>query len=538
MPSIELLLTGFLAIILIASLVSIRSKLPYTIALVLIGIALVILSDRYILGSDLIGGIISQIRAYTISLGTSENGGLFVGLVVPPLIFQALMQVHPSDLKSVLRPSFVLATIGVVFATIVGGLLLWIVIGLPWYIAFLFAAVISPTDTATVLELFRRVRVPSKLATLLDTEAAFNDATGIVIFTIILTSITSAKLPLLGAIEHFFFVFAGGMAVGLAVAFIAELLTSVILDRLTETILTISAVYGSYVAATGLGFSGLIAVSVVALYFGNFTIRTAIKPSNREAIRIFWEIAAFIGNSIAFLFIGLRTDILKLSQSLELIVIAYLAVLAARAATVYPILTIFDRLAKAVDRRIPLVWRNVAMLGGMRGALSIALSASIVSSSTISSDNVNTISNMVLGVAFTSIVFQSAFLSRYVKRKFPEEKIAEVLNVRFARAVSEMDALQKLKQDGKISDGDFANELERQKDLLEDLLAEIQTSTGPGSILRSRVTEFYGSVSSNITNPIRTVGRKEIGRNEPERKPVIDKEESGESNSERKAEQG
>jgi len=504
LPSIELLITGFLIIILVASLISIRSKLPYTIALVFIGIALVFLSNSFILGYGVVGSTLSQIRSYTLSLGTSEGGGLFVGLVVPPLIFEAMIHIKSKDLKSVLRPTFALSTIGVVIATLVVGLLLWVVVGLPIYISFLFAAIISPTDTATVLEIFRRIRVPSKLAALLETEAAFNDATGILIFTIVLASITSSKLPLLNAAGSFIYLFGGGVAIGLGVALVGELLTSLISDRTTETILTISVVWGSYVAASGLGFSGLIAVSVVGLYFGNFTMRTAIRPSNREAIRVFWEIAALIGNSVAFLFIGLRTDLLKLSQSLELIVVVYLAVLAARAATVYPILTIFDKVSKSVDDKIPLKWRNVAMIGGMRGALSIALSASIVSSAAISATDAVTISDMVLGVAFTSIIVQGALLSTYAKRRFPEQKEAkEKIAARFASIASEIETLQKLKNDGKVADEVFAIEIEGYIDSLTDILSELETTIGPGSILRARASRLYDSISSTLPNKSR-----------------------------------
>ena len=117
-------------------------------------------------------------------------GGLFVGLVVPPLIFEAMIHLRASDLRVVIKPSLALATVGILIATVVGGLILWKVVGLSPYVSFLFAALIAPTDTVTVLEVFRRVRVPSKLSTLLDTEAAFNDATGIVIFTLILSAIS------------------------------------------------------------------------------------------------------------------------------------------------------------------------------------------------------------------------------------------------------------------------------------------------------------------------------------------------------------
>ncbi|MHB2035160.1 MAG: cation:proton antiporter [Nitrososphaerales archaeon] len=505
MPSIELLITGFLTIILVASLIAIRSKLPYTIVLVFIGIALVLLSNSYFLGYGIIGSTLSSIRSYTLSLGTSGGGGLFVGLVVPPLIFEAMIHIKSGDLKSVLRPSFALATIGVLIATVVVGLLLWWIVGLPIYISFLFAAVISPTDSATVLEIFRRIKVPSKLATLLETEAAFNDATGILIFTIVLASITVSQLPLFNAVGTFILLFGGGVAVGLGVAFVGELLASLVSDRLTETILTISVVYGSYVAASGLGFSGLVAVSVVGLYFGNYTIKTAIRPSNREAIRVFWEIAAFIGNSVAFLFIGLRTDLLKLSQSLELVVVAYLAVLAARAATVYPILTVFDKVSKGVGEKIPLKWRNVAMLGGMKGALSIALSASIASSAAISATDALTVSDLVLGVAFTSIIVQGALLSTYAKRRFPvPERAKDEIAVRFASTASDIEALQKLKSEGKVSDAEFGSELERYRDALSDILSELETSIGPSDIVKAHASRLYDSISSSRPSNLKT----------------------------------
>ena len=84
--------------------------------------------------------------------------------------------------------------------------------------------------------------------------------------------------------------------------------------------------YGSYALATGIGASGLIAVAVAGLYFGNFTMRSAMEPESKEAVTTFWQIAAFLGNSIAFLIIGFETNIITLSQSVLLIVVAYVAV--------------------------------------------------------------------------------------------------------------------------------------------------------------------------------------------------------------------
>ena len=323
MLTFELVLTAFLAIVFAASLIASRAKIPYTLVLVFLGIALAIASTFLLSQGGFLGSIILQLRQYSDRLTQGGSEGLFVGLVIPPLIFEAMVHVKSSDLKAVIRPASYMATIGVLVSTVVGGLLLWKLAQLPFYVSFLFAALISPTDAATVLEIFRRAKVPSKLATMMNIEAAFNDATGIVIFTIVLASISFPSLPIIQSVYNFSLVFGGGILVGFSVAFVAELLSSLIEERLSETILTISAVYGSYVLATGFGFSGLIAVAIVGLYFGNYTIRPAVAPGSRETITIFWQIAAFLGNSVAFLLIGLRTDLLKLSQSVELIAIAF-----------------------------------------------------------------------------------------------------------------------------------------------------------------------------------------------------------------------
>jgi CPA1 family monovalent cation:H+ antiporter len=244
-----------------------------------------------------------------------------------------------------------------------------------------------------------------------------------------------------------------------------------------------------------LGFSGLIAVSIVGIYFGHYTIRTAMGPASRESVELFWEIAAFVGNSVAFLFIGFQTDFFVLVQSLGLIIIAYLAVTVARAVSVYPTLTIFEHIGK----KFSLAWRNVAMLGGMRGALSVALAASIPVSIMISASEKETISTMVLGVAFLSISLQAALLSRYIRRSFKEEH-AEQLNVRLANAINAIENLQKLADEGRLSSEAFVTELEKDKDELREVLGEVRSDLGTTTdIMKARA---YGLYSSIITLPM------------------------------------
>jgi CPA1 family monovalent cation:H+ antiporter len=289
----------------------------------------------------------------------------------------------------------------------------------------------------------------------------------------------------------FGFTLGAGVLIGLAVAFLGEVLTSLIADKVAETILAVAVVYGSYALATGIGASGLIAVAVAGLYFGNFTMRSAMEPASKEAVTTFWQIAAFLGNSIAFLIIGLETNIITLSQSVLLIVAAYAAVTIARAATVYPILAVFNKFGD----KISAVWRNIAMLGGVRGALSIALVATITTSAVISKGDINTINTMVLGVAFISIMFQVPLLFRYVRKKIPQtDTMSETeIDAQFELIASQMEEVRKLKSEGKISNEEFTKRIEENKKKLDELIATSPITVETRKIIRARASALYNS---------------------------------------------
>jgi CPA1 family monovalent cation:H+ antiporter len=476
----------------LAAVLSTRLRIPYTLVLVLAGVVITVVASSLTLQGGSFQNLISQLRSIGAQLLQGGGGGLFVGVVVPPLIFEAMIHLRASDLRSVIKPSLALATVGVLIATSVGGLILWKGVGLSPYVSFLFAALIAPTDAVTVLEVFRRVKVPSKLSTLLDTEAAFNDATGIVLFTIILSTIGLQKVAVTQTILNFGFTIGAGVLIGLAVAFLGEVLTSLIEDRVAETILAVAVVYGSYALATGIGASGLIAVAVAGLYFGNFTMRSAMEPASKEAVTTFWQIAAFLGNSVAFTIIGFETNIITLSQSILIIVAAYAAVTIARAATVYPILAVFNKFGN----KISTVWRNIAMLGGVRGALSIALVATITTSAVISQGDINTINTMVLGVAFISIVFQVPLLFRYVSKKIPQTNTASETEIdeQFELIASHMEEVKKLKSEGKISNEEFTKRIEENKKKLDKLIATSPITVETRKIIRARATALYNSL--------------------------------------------
>ncbi|HYT43996.1 MAG TPA: cation:proton antiporter, partial [Methylomirabilota bacterium] len=182
----EYVIPIFLAMIFAAALISSRTKVPHTIVLVGFGIVISFFSFA--------GVEIVNIQHFRI------DPNLLIDFVIPPLIFEAMMNVDYKQFKAVRVSALLLATVGVVLATLAGGLIITYIAGLPLLVAFAFAALIAPTDAAIVIEIFKRVRVPKILSTLMESEAAFNDSTGSIVFSsIIALAFASSGNAILGS---------------------------------------------------------------------------------------------------------------------------------------------------------------------------------------------------------------------------------------------------------------------------------------------------------------------------------------------------
>ena len=105
-------------------------------------------------------------------------------------------------------------------------------------------------------------------------------------------------------------------------------------------------------------------------------------------------------------------NLVDIGNNLPLVVFAVLAVLVGRFASSYPLLALTNRFTK---EKIPMAWRNVAMIGSMRGALSVALVGTLPES-----EFKNTLQTMTFGVVLCSLIIQYPVLLRYIKTNFKE----------------------------------------------------------------------------------------------------------------------
>jgi len=174
-------------------------------------------------------------------------------------------------------------------------------------------------------------------------------------------------------------------------------------DSTYHIVLSMAVAYGAYAAAQALGFSGIVAVAIAGLFMSRGFQR------NGESMRdlsFFWEIAAFTANAVAFLFLGLVADIGMIIAYAALIVVCFVVVLVARFVSVY----LVSAVASRIEGKTPGSWQLVTALGGMRGAVSVALALSLPAG--FARDLIVT---LTFGVAVISLVVQGSYLQTYVK---------------------------------------------------------------------------------------------------------------------------
>ena len=380
--------TLIIVLLLIVSIVAIgvrRLRIPYTVALVIVGLLITFQS----------------------SLKFELTPELILALFVPPLVFEAAFHLNFQELRRNLPAILLLAVPGVILtAFIVGGMLVFgIKLSLP--IALIFGSLIAATDPVSVVALFRTLGVPKRLSVLIEGESLFNDGTAIVLFNLMLAIALSSKLNLIESVGKFFGVSIGGIIVGLVLGWLISLLISRVDNYLIETTLTTVLAFGSYLMAESLGVSGVLAVVAAGLVNGNISAQ-GMSPTSRIVIFNFWEYVAFLANSLIFLLLGLQINITALLASWQPILWAILAVFIARFIVVYGLSWLVNR----VSEPIPLRWQHILNWGDLRGAISLALVLSLPISLGAERDLLQV---MAFGVVLFTLLVQSTTMAPLIR---------------------------------------------------------------------------------------------------------------------------
>jgi CPA1 family monovalent cation:H+ antiporter len=348
---------ALVAVAVFVALVVRRIAIPYTVALVILGlIAAEVLRDQHF----------------------EISPEVVLVVLLPGLLFDAAFRIDFGDLRKSIAGVVVLAAPGVVISAGVVAVILNLTTGLRFDMAFVIGAMVSATDPAAVLATFRRLGAPHRLANLVEGESLFNDGTGLVIFVLAIQAVQS-DVTVTGAVVQFFATVAISILIGVVGGLVVSWIVSRVDDHLIETTISLALAYGTYVIADAFAQSGIIATVTAGIVLGNIGRRFGMSEKTREAIDTVWEFLAFLLTAVVFLLVGLAITLEDLLDAVGPILWGILAVLLGRALVVYLLLNGASRLGAfgGVGSRLPLSWLNVLWWSGLRGAVAVAMALSI-----------------------------------------------------------------------------------------------------------------------------------------------------------------
>lgn len=354
----------FVALLGVASLVALAARplrLPYTVALVLVGLLIGGVADILGLGGDL-----------------QVTPDLVLLVLLPGLVFEAAYRLRLAELRQWFAGLLLLAVPGVLISAGVVALVLHLATGLRADLALIVGAMVSATDPAAVVATFKRLRVSRSLATVVDGESLLNDGTGLVLFAIAV-SVVSAPVSPADAVLTFVGAIVISAVIGLGMGLLAARLIAGVQDHLIELTISVVLAYGSYLIADQFHLSGVIATVTAGVVLGNRGRGQALTDAGADAIDTVWEFLAYLLTAVVFLLVGLAIPPARLLESLGPIFWVVVAMLAGRALVVYGLLGLGSRLAPLPGLAAPLPGPGLHVLfwAGLRGAVAVAMALSL-----------------------------------------------------------------------------------------------------------------------------------------------------------------
>lgn len=289
MESITIALVLLLAVVFSGT---ITRALPIPVPLPLIQIAL----------GALIAGVLGR--------GVELDPEIFFLLFLPPLLFLDGWRIPKEGL---LRDKTVILelSLGLVVLTVlgVGFLIHWMIPAIPLAVAFALAAIISPTDPIAVSAIADKVPIPKRLMHILEGESLLNDASGLVCMRFAVAAVVSGTFSLSDAVATFLWLAIGGIAIGVAVIWLAMRAKDIITRKIGEEpgaqiLISILLPFGAYLLAEHLGCSGILAAVAAGITMSYMELRGNTLATTRVGRVAVWDTIQFSLNGMIFVLFG------------------------------------------------------------------------------------------------------------------------------------------------------------------------------------------------------------------------------------------
>ncbi|QHW32800.1 sodium:proton antiporter [Paenibacillus rhizovicinus] len=198
-----------------------------------------------------------------------------------------------------------------VTVAVVGTAIHWL-FGLEWLYAFLCAAVIASTDPASIIPVFRQVRIRERVRETVESESAFNDATGSILTFALLAAATGKSALDAGSITlDFLKTGLGGIAVGCALGYAVSFAVSHFrfgLLRDYTTIAMLGTAIGAYAVGEMLHVSGYMATFAAGLIWGNSSSFNLHMGHKQEEMGHYLDNMTVLLRMLIFILLGSQVD--------------------------------------------------------------------------------------------------------------------------------------------------------------------------------------------------------------------------------------
>ena len=244
-------------------------------------------------------------------------------------------------LKKVWITIVVIATVGVLITAGIIALAAHIILGASPIVALLLGATIASTDPATLVPIFRQVRIRDRVAQTVTSESAFNDPmAAILTFSVLAVAMGGEEFSVMGAILDLLKQSIIGIVAGIALGYLAALLIAhekwAFLAEYAPVV-TLVAMIGAYFAADGLQASGFMAVFVFGIMLGNkgsFGFR--MEAGEAQKLDEYILTTAFIMRLFIFILLGAQVDFTLMGRyALGGVAVVSILMLVARPMTVF-----------------------------------------------------------------------------------------------------------------------------------------------------------------------------------------------------------
>ena len=266
------------------------------------------------------------------------------------ILFDGGASLRLAVLKEVWITIVVIATVGVVITGAITAVAAYWVLGIPFMVAMLLGAATASTDPATLVPVFRQVKIRERVAQTVMSESALNDATGAILTFAVLSVATGAQFSISGSLVDLGKQAGLGLVIGGVLGYLAALfIAHERLSFLAEyaPLVTLMAVIGAYLGADNLQASGFMAVFTFGVVLGNKdTFGFRMSHREQERLEEFTATTALIMRMFIFILLGAQVDFALMGRyAVGGVIVVVLFMLVARPVTVF-LCALPDRRAK------------------------------------------------------------------------------------------------------------------------------------------------------------------------------------------------